>query len=215
MTDLRKAALDFLRLAIEDPKDHGHYAVDSNGEVYWYKEKPEAKHNEDRWMPGYGIPHKKQKIPHWDSLVFSAEEVASTPAEPPQPEIAPSPKMGPFNIERFKAGEFAYGKSISGNCLNYRYLGELLSKVNIACAVSTPCDLEHERLVSKTISELERDTKMPVKTEKLWICVWIQDDGFIYATSANFSPRESIGDSIRVGPRKARLIEIIEREIEI
>src|SRR5574343_379436 len=108
MTDLRKAALDFLRLAIEDPKDHGHYAVDSNGEVYWYKEKPEAKHNEDRWMPGYGIPHKKQKIPHWDSLVFSAEEVASTPAEPPQPEIAPSPKMGPFNIERFKAGEFAY-----------------------------------------------------------------------------------------------------------
>ena len=185
MTDqLRKAALDFLRLAIEAPKGHGFYAIDKNGAVYWFKERPDTSPGEDYWKTKYGagIPNEMQKILCWDSLLFSAEELASTPVEPPQSGPAPTPKMGPFDMERFKAGEVAYGESISGNMLNYRYLGELFDSGDIACAVSTPCDLKNEMLFRQAISQLEQHTKMPVKTKKVYIELWLDNSGHFFTS---------------------------------
>jgi len=215
MTDqLRKAALDFLRLAIEHPKEHGYYAFDSSGDIFWYGEKPRQGVTDDCWVLEDYAPHKKQKILHWDSLLFTAEEVASAPEEPPQPEQAPSPKMGPFDLERFRNGELSYTEKGTA----HRYLGTLSGKDTIACAMAPYDDPSREIMVERLPSELEQHTKMPAKTKKVYIHLWRYDSGEVYIctdsrslyglgdTITEFSEHESLSRT---------LIEIIKREVEV
>lgn len=217
MTDqLRKAALDFLRAAVEAPGEgDGYYAIDSGGEIYWYKDKPRKGTMNDHWMPEDDVPHKRQRIAHWNSLLFSAEELASTPVEPPQSAPAPSPKMGPFDMERFKAGELAYreGSSINDRAASYRYLGALADCNTIACArvwAGSSC----ENLVGLTSEQLEGQTKMPVKTKKVYIELWLDNSGHFFALCKDQSD-EKVGHIFRSGSFEKTLIEIIEREVEV
>lgn len=214
MTDqLRKAALDFLRLAIEDPKQHGYYAIDTGGEIYWYKEKPSQDTNNGRWRSTSwrGVGYEWEKIAHWDSLLFSAEEVASRPEEPPQSAPAPSPKMGRFDMERFKAGEFAYTDMCS---TYYRYLGTLSGSGFIACAKVEYPNVGTESLAKIYPYELEQTTKMPVKTKKVYIELWLDNSGHFFTLCKDQSD-EKVGHIFRSGSFEKTLIEVIEREVEI
>lgn len=214
MTDqIREAALDFLRLAIENPKDHGHYAIDKNGAVYWYGERPDTSSGEECWKTEWGakIPNEMQKILLWDSLVFSAKEVSPTPAEPPRSAPAPSPKMGRFDMERFKAGEFAYADMCS---IYYRYLGTLSGSGLIVCAKARYPNIGTEETTNVSPCTLEQITKMPVKTKKVYIELWLDNSGHFFTLCKDQSS-EKVGAVTRSGDFKKTLIEIIEREVEI